>query len=353
MNKLVKICTKTFDRLGTTANTRRFESLKQILTEYTNKLESNLEVNNDTEFRAILKYKSIPIATVKLERTKDKSTFSFEPSISGYLRIHGFSGVLITPHDRDKVDKVELSKKLIRSSERTLEERPFNEWVPFESIPDKLDGIVIEMHEKIRLFLSLVKGIKQIESNIPCTMEEARNDPTIGVFETAGSSRYIQVSLTIEKEIYTSNMKSNYSKQSGKTSRETHDLSVDMINSNIMSEIQSLLLDDCFDKLRKIRTDVLKLTYPMTDSVNIHSGAFTFGHVFIYEDKGHMLDIAIELTYRGEPCILLSIRIDNKQTPEKFYKVSYERIEAIDKKYEYIVMDNIESVHNRWLTPPS
>ena len=339
MDKMTEACRDLMNLLTIRANTRRYKSLQQILTKYANDREWNPKVSNDTEFKAIREYKSIPIATVKLEYKRDGSTFSFEPSISGYLEIYGLSGKLTTSSDSEKADIIQPCKKLTRSSQGIIEESEYHMRMRFENIPSELERIIQTMIIKIDKFSNLVKLIKQIQVDIPCTMEEYRNNPANGEFMTTGSSKSFEANFTIENETCIYSMKSKYANRSAQTSSI----------SEIIQHIQCLLLDDCHDILSGIKTKCPCSLSRLTDSVGIYSGEFTYGFEFTFNrSDGRKFGISIERAFGQKPCIIL--RIDSREEQATRYKVFYGPTNREEEKgYQYITINDVEQVSKKEL----
>ena len=351
MDKLIETCKENIISLIKTANTRRYKSLKQILTKYANNREWKPEVSNDTEFKAIREYKSIPIATVKLEYKRDGSTFSFEPSISGYLEIYGLSGKLTTSSDRENADIIQPCKKLTRSSQGIIEESEYHMRMRFENIPSELERIIQIMIIKINQFSRLVEEIKRIQADIPCTMKEDRNNPANGEFMTTGSSNSFEASFTIENETCTCHMKSRYADCSTQTSCMTNKPPTLGLYSNIMDHIQNMLLEDCSDILNRMETDTPANSSDLLDSLTPYGDTYRLGFKFAYNRRdGHTISIHIALTFSSEPCISLKLIIDDTNNVKKRYKVFYGPINREEERgCQYITINDVEQVSKKEL----
>ena len=330
MDNMVKECRKTLNLFMTTANRRRFKSLKQILTKYTNEREWNLEVNNDREFKAILKYESIPIVAFFLEDRGDESTFSFVPFISGYLYIHGFSGKLTTTRDWQQADVIQTCQSLTRLSNGDMKVDDCLWVMRLENIPNRLEVIINKMITEIDNFSNIVERIEEIQVNIPCTMKEYRNNPARGEFMTAGSSNSFEVSFTIENQTYIYSMKSRHTNRSAQTEY------VEMI----IPHIRHILLDDCYDII--CRTNYQSIASPKPD----YYGRTTHRFEFTYSiDNGRKFGISIEESSGKIPCIILNM--NSKEEKATRYKVFYEPTNPREEnEYQYITINDVEQVSN-------
>jgi len=325
----------------------RYKELKQILCTFTDEQYGlTKEIDTKTEFKAIWEYHNTPFAAINLKFTGGNPTFSFEPY--GYLTRYGFSGKLTEKYDWDTQSSTDVIVYFYTAHPDKYSE-------PLQKAPAILRQEIQILRKKIDEYLLLVKGIKEIKAHIPYDTNVTCDNLTEGKFEMSGSSPYMRLSLTIEREAFVCLMES----VDIEPRRETYSMRCSPeydVERDIMDYIQSILLEKCIDILNEIhrKLGVTATETPKRESSMSGDITFIYGSTYTYSnDPKNKLDLHIQHTFDKDPFILLTAEETVKlrvQEP-KFYRVSFDTIEFPDPARTYILIDQFKTICTQYIRP--
>ena len=325
----------------------RYKELKQILCTFTDEQYGlTKEIDTKTEFKATWEYHNTPFAAINLKFTGGNPTFSFEPY--GYLTRYGFSGKLTEKYDWDTQSSTDVIVYFYTAHPDKYSE-------PLQKAPAILRQEIQILRKKIDEYLLLVKGIKEIKAHIPYDTNVTCDNLTEGKFEMSGSSPYMRLSLTIEREAFVCLMES----VDIEPRRETYSMRCSPeydVERDIMDYIQSILLEKCIDILNEIHRHlgVTATETPIKDTDAINAVNVIHGSTYTYcKGLQNKLDLYIQHTFDRDPCIAL---IAEKtvggitQNPIR-YRVSFDIMKVHDPARTYILLDQFETICTQYIRP--